>query len=278
VAGWQVRQLGPHDMAEAEQLVAGLGQEHLYLRNQLAAEQAGVAEGELLGVFGPEGLAAVAFFGCRGQIAAALADDAAVVPLCSAALRLQHDWRLFVGPAALARRLRAGLQRVRIFREQPFYLADPAALAPAGPGAEEVRSAVPQDGERVMLATIELNREDLDIPAERVSRERLREHVARRIADERVFVVGPPGRFRSKLELGSVGPGGVLIEGVYTFPDSRGRGLARCLVGALARRFTREGRVVGLHCAAGNHPARRVYESAGLRVAADWMLLLAEEP
>ncbi|MEC7724842.1 MAG: GNAT family N-acetyltransferase, partial [Planctomycetota bacterium] len=72
-------------------------------------------------------------------------------------------------------------------------------------------------------------------------------------------------------DLGSQGPAGDVLEGVYTFPEHRGRGYATSLVaGAMAANDT----PASLHVAAHNAPARRAYEAAGMREAGTCRLLL----
>jgi hypothetical protein len=84
-------------------------------------------------------------------------------------------------------------------------------------------------------------------------------------------VLGPRGGIYSKLDLGSDGPGGLVIEGVFTFPEQRGRGRATALVAACLRGAAG---AVTLHVSAHNRPARAAYERAGMIEAGRCRLLL----
>ena len=79
------------------------------------------------------------------------------------------------------------------------------------------------------------------------------------------------GELWCKLDHGSSGPGGLVLEGVYSFPEVRGRGLATALVGSCIQAAGRE---ASLHVAADNAPARRCYEQAGMREVGSCRLLL----
>ena len=52
----------------------------------------------------------------------------------------------------------------------------------------------------------------------------------------RTRVIEVSGRVLCKLDLGSHGPGGLVVEGVFTFPEARGRGLATGLVATVVAR------------------------------------------
>ena len=66
------------------------------------------------------------------------------------------------------------------------------------------------------------------------------------------------------LDIGSKGPAGVVIEGVYTWPELRSRGLASALVAAVAKEVLADFPLVCLHVAESNAPARRSYEKCGM--------------
>ena len=85
-------------------------------------------------------------------------------------------------------------------------------------------------------------------------------------------MIGAPGDLTCKLDIGSRGPYGVVVEGVYTFPEVRGRGLASGLVATVAARA--DAPLVCLHVAADNLPAVRAYRSAGMAELGDCHLLL----
>jgi predicted GNAT family acetyltransferase len=63
-----------------------------------------------------------------------------------------------------------------------------------------------------------------------------------------------------------------VIEGVYTFPEARGKSHAGALVAAAALAY--RGPMACLHVSTANVPARRAYERAGLQAERSCRLLL----
>ena len=105
----------------------------------------------------------------------------------------------------------------------------------------------------------------------RVDRRWLRDTIDERIAGGLTRALGPVGGLRSKLDFGSDGPGGLVLEGVFTFPEYRGAGLASRLVATCLHRAPA---TVCLHVGMHNAPARAAYERAGMTLAGRCRLLL----
>jgi predicted GNAT family acetyltransferase len=80
------------------------------------------------------------------------------------------------------------------------------------------------------------------------------------------------GGVQTKLDLGSRGPGGCVVEGVFTMPQWRGRGLAAGLVASVAAQ--RPESLVCLHVGVANFAARAAYERAGMSEQGRCRLLL----
>ena len=116
-----------------------------------------------------------------------------------------------------------------------------------------------------------LNASDLNIAPERVDRRWLYSTIDARTRDGSTQVLGPVGGLWTKLDFGSVGAAGDVLEGVFTFPEQRGRGLAAELVASC---MARSDAAVSLHVAEHNAAARRCYERAGMQVAGRCRLLL----
>jgi predicted GNAT family acetyltransferase len=136
---------------------------------------------------------------------------------------------------------------------------------------DDVRTAQRADRDRLVQATLALNASDLNVDPMRVDRRWLRDTIDERIAEGSTHVIGPAGGVRCKLDIGSDGPGGSVIEGVFTFPAERGKGLATGLVATCLR--TLRGRVC-LHVGKHNRTARAAYEAAGMREVGACRLLL----
>jgi hypothetical protein len=151
------------------------------------------------------------------------------------------------------------------------YCVGDAATAVVDRRRGDVRRAQRADRDRLMQATLLLNQSDLNVDPARVDRRWLRDTIDERIADGTTMVIGPPGAVECKLDLGSDGPGGLVVEGVFTFPEHRGRGLATALVAAV---LAAARGAVCLHVGERNLPARRAYAAAGMVETARCTLLL----
>lgn len=252
---------------------------HLFLRNQVHAElerpDSKEPAGRFYGVFGADGLETVAFFGGTRVLVIGPGPRESVVALRKLALTEERGFRILIGPrepaAALLDTLRAKV-RVELDRSQPFLqIDDPARL---GEIDERPRPATRADLAWLMDASLYLNEEDLGIPARTVDKKLLERRLEQRLRDRSTWVIDLEGRPACKLEVGSAGPAGALIEGVYTQPERRGRGLARHLVAAVSKRLLREFPRVGLHVGRNNTPALRAYLAAGFTEVEDLELAL----
>jgi GNAT superfamily N-acetyltransferase len=212
------------------------------------------------------------WFGRRGNLIVIGADDLPGEQVAAAILGTHQPWRIAMGPAAAIDALRAAVPgKPLVHRDQVYYRAAPAEAAAVPPPRSGVRAAERADRDRLLQATLQLNHSDLNIDPARVDRRWLRDSIDERIADGSTRVLGPLGSLDCKLDFGSRGPGGLVIEGVFTFPEARGRGLAAALVAAVVRDATGP---VCLHVGAHNAPARAAYERAGMQAVARCRLLL----
>ncbi len=250
----------------------------VYVANDLAADRSGrtlAARG--LAFYGAQGPRALAWFGARGNLIVLRADGARLHAgeLARAIADFDSPWRIALGPpdviAAIAPRLGVAPS---ILRRQLYYAADSAAVA-ARPVDDGVRPASLNDVDALIEAALELNRADLDLDPERVSRRWLEQTTRERVRARTAWVLGPSGAPYAKLDIGSQGAAGAVIEGVFTLPEHRGCGHARALVHAVASRLLAVGRsVVCLHVAENNASARACYTHAGLRESMAVSLLL----
>jgi GNAT superfamily N-acetyltransferase len=265
---FQSRPLDPRDSGEVLELARAQGAHGVYVGNAIAAR-----EGEVVALLGRDQLLGCLWFGPRGNLIV-LEREPLDPELVADAVHLSRwPWRIALGPrgplAALAQRT---LARPLVLRDQVYHACHSAAV-PSAVIDPEARTAQRADRDRLMAATLELNRVDLNVDPRRVDRRWLRDMVDSRIGDGTTLVHGAPGELVCKLDIGSRGPFGTMIEGVFTFADQRGRGLATALVAAAAAQALG---FVCLHVAADNEAARRCYERAGLvEVARCRLLLLA---
>ncbi|PIE22422.1 MAG: hypothetical protein CSA62_12465 [Planctomycetota bacterium] len=254
--------------------------QNLYLRNQMAVELRRLAgddeapyTGDYLGVFVENGLRALALFSRLGVlvVGGGCADDAA--ELARFALGAVGSFRLVIaerelGVALLARL--ASRSTVTMNRSQPFLVYDAPARTPSLDA--RVRPACQKDAAWLSLANLELNEEDLDIQSATVHRGLLRRRVEDRIAAGQSWVLDFAGKPVSKLELGSCGPAGILVEGVFTDRGFRGRGFAQSLLMQVCAYGIPAHQCIGLHCSRSNGPALSAYKAAGFREVADLRL------
>ncbi|MBK8098492.1 MAG: GNAT family N-acetyltransferase [Planctomycetes bacterium] len=264
---FHARPIDGHSLPEARQLAIAAGAPGVYVANALAQ-----GDGETLGVFGADAMLGLCWFGPRGNLL--VLEQTAVDPQQLAAViqRARWPWRIGLGPpevsAALVA-LCAGTPLVH--RPQVWYGCRPAEAA-FGFVRTDVRRPGERDRDALMQATLSLNEVDLRVDPRRVDRRWLRETIDARIRDGTSRVLDAHGQIGCKLDLGSDGPAGTMIEGVFTFPEARGLGLATSLVAtATALALTP---LVCLHVAADNKVARAVYERAGMRLLATCQLLL----
>lgn len=246
----------------------------------LAAGAAGVyvanalvqGDGETLGVFGADALLGLCWFGPRGNLL--VLEQTAVDPQQLAAViqRARWPWRIGLGPPAVLQALAALCAGTPLVQRRQVWYGCRPAQASVGFVRTEVRLPDERDRDALMRATLQLNEVDLRVDPRRVDRRWLRDTIDARIRDGTCRVLDADGQIGCKLDLGSQGPAGTMIEGVFTFPAARGLGLATSLVAtATALALTP---FVCLHVAADNKVARAVYERAGMRELATCELLL----
>ncbi|MEM7200853.1 MAG: GNAT family N-acetyltransferase [Planctomycetota bacterium] len=272
------RPLDRVDLTAALALTTRVGVHGVYTGNHLAAleqtadgrELTGDESGALVALAGADDLVGLAYFGGRGNLI--LVED---LPLdgervADAVRRAALGWRIALGPAAALEALaRHEARPPLVHRRQIYYGVRPAA---AGAPAVTVRLADKRDQAWLLQAALELNEEDLCIDRQRVQRSWLRDAIRRRIRREQTHVIGESGRPLAKLDIGSTGPSGLVLEGVFTAAEARGKGLAAGLVAEVARRSSAP--LVCLHVAEGNVAARRAYENAGMEPLGECSLML----
>jgi predicted GNAT family acetyltransferase len=255
--------------AVAVAMATAAGPHGVYVRNALAGAE-GVAF--VAGRGGaPE---ALVWVGPRGNLVAVVepsADAALAGPLADEIARRALAWRIAMGPAAVLACLRDRLARAPLAYRSQVYCVGDAATADRARRSGDVRRAQRADRERLMQATLLLNESDLNVDPARVDRRWLRDTIDERIADGSTRVIGPPGGIACKLEIGSDGPAGGVLEGVFTFPEQRGQHFASRLVASCLAEAKAP---LSLHVGQHNRPARAAYERAGMHEAGRCRLLL----
>lgn len=267
IAGLEARKLRKNDEVGLA-LATSAGVPGVYVHNALAE---GLRDGLVFSVDGDA--CGLAWFGPRGNLVIvgnerlqgherAVADHVRASGL---------PWRIVMGDTAIVDALGENLPRTPLAQRTQVYYVGTRQDVSSSLVREDMRLPEPRDRERLARATLALNASDLNIAPSRVDRRWLYKMIDERIADGSTRVIGPTGELWCKLDLGSDGPGGPVLEGVFTFPDRRGRGLGSALV---ATCIAESELPVCLHVAEHNRAARSAYERAGMREVATCRLLL----
>lgn len=263
------------DVPAATLVAQSAGIEGVYLENVLAAHPGLGPAAEILGFRGEDELLGMAYFGRRGNLVVLLGQPLDARLVARAIRRSGMSWRIVLGPASVVEELRhQGRLRSLVDRAQIYYQVRVGEVV-LHRQLEGVRPATGADLEALMRAALDLNRSDLQVDPWRVDAAWLERNTRHRIEEGSTFVISAAdGALLAKLDVGSKGPAGMVIEGVYTVPLARGRGLAAALVATVAARALEHLPVVCLHVAADNHAARRAYEKCGMQIAGECRLLL----
>jgi GNAT superfamily N-acetyltransferase len=214
------------------------------------------------------------WFGPRGNVVVLgpeQMEPLMAMQLAEAITALRLPWRIAMGPRPVIEALRDRAPGTPLVHREQVYYEGSAATAATELRRTDVRPAQRADRDRLIQATLQLNHSDLNLDPARVDRRWLRDTIDERIASGTTHVLGPVGGPWCKLDIGSDGPGGAVIEGVFTFADHRGKGLAAALVAScLAAAAANTILHVGHH----NRPARAAYARAGMVPAGSCRLLL----
>lgn len=178
--------------------------------------------------------------------------------------------QLIVGPrdqvAALQRLLVHELRPARLLRaEQPHYAVDLDQLEkPAGP-APPLRLATMRELEQVVIAGAAMHLEEVGFDPMGSDPVGFRERVVTLIRRGWVHVLMENDRVAFKAECSAVTPEAIQLQGVWTSPELRGRGIGTRSMAALCRQLLADTGAVTLFVNDFNQPAIRVYERVGFR-------------
>lgn len=274
------RSLTADELREAFNAEVFADPQNLFVRNQIILELKRLAgdatvgiTGDWHGSFDAHGMRCVALFARVGVLAVAGGDQEDALALCPTVLSTGAGFRLLIGERDFALDLLDRISThasITMNRSQPFLVFE----RPTEPKPRDPRLRLAHEGDIRWLtqANLQLNEEDLDIAPATVHRRLLRQRIVERIAAKQSWVLEADGRPVCKLELGSRGPAGILLEGVFTRRDARGKGYAKQLVEQVCTHEIAADTVVGLHCNRDNAPAVAAYQAVGFREVADLRL------
>jgi ribosomal protein S18 acetylase RimI-like enzyme len=188
--------------------------------------------------------------------------------LAGFAFRHERSWLMVTGLRDPTSRLldcytRISRRRPRLDRIQGFFRQTAGTLPDLA--EPRLRPAGQEDLEEATGAAVRMSAEDFDLEPGYIDRDGVRRTMERKIREGRCFVCREDGQLVFKADLAVRGPHGGQVEGVFTAPDFRGRGIASRCLAELGRRLLAECPFLCLHVAERNGPARRAYENAGYR-------------
>jgi GNAT superfamily N-acetyltransferase len=186
--------------------------------------------------------------------------------------------RLGIGPPSGMDALIPKLGRrmaIRFDRSQPFMAIQRGGIKGRGKGlSTSLRKARIEDVDWLVRANLTLNHEDLQFDPRFIHMGKLRERISGRVKRGETWILEAAGTVVSKLDVGFESSAGALIEGVFTAPEWRGKGMGTQLVASLCQFLLGRAERVGLHHARENIAARKAYQAAGFREIADLRLVL----
>ncbi len=166
--------------------------------------------------------------------------------------------------------------RFRAERRPQWRMARLPGAAPGeAPRPEGFRRADEADVPWLLEAHGAMCREDLGrdlVATDPESYARYFRHLARL---GRVFVVEREGHPVFKMEIPYSAGGAWLIEGVYTIPSARRRGIARAAVARVSTLIERAGGVPCLHVNRDNEGAIDLYRELGYEIRGPWLVAVA---
>lgn len=161
--------------------------------------------------------------------------------------------------------------RARLVRErQPLLVLDePPPPTGNGPpaGIPSVRAMTEADLDGYLPAAIAMFREELDLPPlSPAATAEYRRRVAGLILRGRAFgILDDDGDVLFKADFGTVSRRTCQVQGVWTRPDLRGRGIATAALGEVLRRGLHLAPTVSLYVNDFNESGRRLYRRLGMR-------------
>jgi uncharacterized protein len=246
---------------------------NVFISHLLLHDFAPAARQNVFIVYGDDGIAAVAY--CGRPIVLSGEPDA-VAPL-AAHLTLHRSSRMIVGPRdtvrAFWRLVAHRFDEPRLVRDrQPVMMVDRGRLR-AGDAAVTVRRAQMSDWPAVAEGSASMIRHELEYDPRRDSPS-FDSGVRRMIEGQRWWVGLSEGRFCFFCHLGPWSEQTAQLQGIWTPPELRGRGLATASLAAICDRLLEVTPTLSLYVNDFNTDAIALYERVGFEHSGDFQTIL----
>ncbi len=236
---------------------------NVYLRSEL---RLGFDAGDWWGAFEDDELTAVVLG--WSLVVPYIPDLEAAAPLAQALIAGAQP-RMVVGPRASVMALHNAFRPARPARElrdpQPLMVLDRGDLR--GTPSEDVRLSTRGDLDALIVAAARMHREEMGIDPLAVDAPAWRMRMLSLIERRWSWIWMREHEVLFKAELSAWTPEVVQIQGVYTAPKYRGRGIARAGLAAICAHVFREVPRCSLYVNQYNVIAQRVYDRLGFKPA-----------
>ncbi|MBI5836528.1 MAG: GNAT family N-acetyltransferase [Candidatus Eisenbacteria bacterium] len=180
------------------------------------------------------------------------------------------ELRYVVGPLELVDEFWAGIRdqvpEPTWLRRNRLYAMESKDLLPATPPAQgRLRASELGDLPWLARASSSMDREDRGVDPLEEDPVGLERYIMWLVHEGLVFVWEEGGRLLFKAQAACLNRRAALVEGVYTVPEARGRGVGTHAMRALCRGLLGRAPLLTLYVNEANTPAVRLYETVGFR-------------
>jgi ribosomal protein S18 acetylase RimI-like enzyme len=258
-----IRTLEQSDLAEVVEFLAADPVRGVHLHGMVADNglESPANRGTFYGCYSGGRLSGVALLGHNILMCG---DEAARAKFAELAISTRAKGHLVFGPAEevkdVAERMIEGGRETNVVHDLHWVVCEKPHLPLK---RLQMRRANAEELDVVATAQAEMVTEECGVDPRETDPVGFKQRVADRIKKGRVWCRVEDDRVIFKVDLISVSPDAVYLEGVWTHPDYRGRGIAKGCMNELTYRLLRQYKHVCLFVEPDDAIARRIYESIG---------------